>query len=120
LESGARGLLALPQTLEAQLFPAQVQESVGKIQRAEDQAQLTEEANRFSAEQILPFAAAQDVAALAFGIGGGSATSTTTGSNSNSASPLGGALGGAAIGGSIGGPYGAAIGAAAGALMAIL
>lgn len=121
LEAGARGLLALPQTLQAQLFPAQVTQAVGQQQRAEDQAVLTEEANRFFAEQILPFSAAQDVANLAFGIGGGTSTTTGTASQGRSSiSPFSGALGGAALGGSIGGPWGAGIGAVAGLLAGLL
>ena len=42
---------------------------------------LTEEANNFMLEQLMPFLIAQDVANLAFGIPGGSTISTSTQKN---------------------------------------
>ena len=52
---------------------------VGDAQQAQDQAKLTEEADKFMAEQMLPFAQLQDVAALTFGMPGGGTMSTSTG-----------------------------------------
>jgi len=119
LDAMARALLVSPQTANLGFLPAQGVEAVGAQRQGLEQQQLNEQVQRFFAEQTLPFAAAQDVAQLAFGIGGGSTESTSTrpGAQSN---PLGGALGGAAMGAQIGsmfGPgYGTAIGAGLGGL----
>jgi len=59
------------------LLPGATLEAVGAQQRGLEQAQLSEQAQRFMSEQILPFLQAQEVAALASGIPGG--TTTTIG-----------------------------------------
>ncbi len=78
LDALTKALVFAPTTAQFQLLPAQIQEAVGAQRQQLAQQQLSEEAQRFIAEQLLPFSAAQDVAALAFGIGGGSSVTTST------------------------------------------
>lgn len=67
------------------LLPAQLLEAVGGQQQAMKQAQLSEAVQRFVNQQMIPFSVAQDVAAMAFGMPGGSTKSTSTGGQSNGA-----------------------------------
>lgn len=60
------------------LLPAQLKESVGAQQQALQQAQLSEKVQKFVNSQMIPFSAAQDVAAMAFGMPGGTTNSTST------------------------------------------
>ncbi len=78
LSAGTQALSTVPGTAQTTLQPAQVGASVGEAQRALQQAQLQEEAQRFGAEQLKAFAPAQAAAGVAFGIPGGSTTSTGT------------------------------------------
>lgn len=64
--------------LSQSLLPAQLRESVGKQKQMMEQARLSEQAQRFVSEQMIPFAVAQDVAAMAFGMPGGTTKSTST------------------------------------------
>lgn len=80
-----------PEIAKLAFLPGMTMEAVGAMGQQENQARLTEQANRFTQEQMLPFLQAQDVAQLAFGIGGGSSTSTATGQNPSN--PVGTALG---------------------------
>ena len=57
-------------------LPGMTAEGIGSIIRQDEQARLSELADRFTTEQMLPILQAQDIANLAFGIGGGSATTT--------------------------------------------
>lgn len=59
------------------LLPAQLTESVGKQQQTLNQAQLSEKVQKYVSEQMIPFAVAQDVASMAFGMPGGSTKSTS-------------------------------------------
>lgn len=128
LDAFTKALYAAPQTAQLSLLPAQIQEAVGSQQQQLSQAQLSETIQKYINEQLIPFSAAQDVASLAFGIGGGSSTTTATGSaaggsSSPFASGLGGAAGGAALGGTIGSAIpgiGTGIGAGVGALAGLL
>lgn len=122
LEASTRSLLAAPQTAALALEPARITESVGAQQRAEQQARINEEVQKFMANQLLPFAATQEVAGLAFGMPGGSVASTATGPGLTQPSYGQRALGGAATGASLGamfGPWGAGIGAGVGALASL-
>lgn len=77
--NAAIGTIAnFPDLLNAMMLPAQAVEAVGTQQQQQQQALLSEQAQRFMAEQLLPFSVAQDIAALAFGIPGGSTTTTST------------------------------------------
>jgi len=78
LDAMVKSLFAAPATQELALQPSSIQEAVGIQRRADEQTRLSEEANRFLSEQLIPFATAQDVAALAFGIPGGKVTSTAS------------------------------------------
>lgn len=69
-------LAASPSLANLAFLPGMTLEGLGSSERQLEQSRLTEAANRFSTEQMLPFLQAQDVANLAFGIGGGSATTT--------------------------------------------
>lgn len=123
LQEAVRSLFASPSLPGLALAPATVTGGVGAQQRGLEQAQLSEEAQRYLAEQLLPFAAAQDVAALAFGFPGGTVTSTGTfdrpggGLGSLISGGLGGAASGAALGGAFGQP---GAGAGVGGLLGVL
>lgn len=99
LDAYTRGLALAPTVAQMQLQPGVVLEGVGAQQQSLEQAQLSEEAQRYLSEQVLPFSVAQDVAALAFGIGGGKSVSQSNASGS--ASPLSSAAGIASIGASL-------------------
>jgi len=79
LEQGSRSLFAAPQLANLALSPAKILESVGFQQQQQDQALLTEEAQRFVTEQMIPFLVAQEVANIAFGIPGGTLNSEVQG-----------------------------------------
>lgn len=79
LEQGTRALFAAPTLADLALRPASVVESVGNLQRQLEQAQLTEESDRFLADQMIPFLVAQDVANLAFGAPSGTSSVTQGG-----------------------------------------
>jgi len=68
-----------PSLANMALLPSQVTEAVGSQRQSEAQARLSEMVQRYLSEQMIPFSAAQDVAALAFGMPGGSTASTSTG-----------------------------------------
>lgn len=74
--SAIQSLTASPSLAQLAFLPGMTMEGVGAMDQSMDQARLTEQANRFSTEQMLPFLQAMDVANLAFGIGGGSATTS--------------------------------------------
>lgn len=78
LDAMVKALFAAPQTAQLPFTSPGAIEAVGAQRRALEQAQLSEEAQRFISEQLIPFATAQDVAALAFGLPGGQITSTST------------------------------------------
>lgn len=77
LDAMTRALFAAPSTAQLQFLPTAATGAVGAQRQQMEQALLSEEAQRFISEQLIPFATAQDVAALAFGIPGGSVTSTS-------------------------------------------
>ncbi|KKL95599.1 hypothetical protein LCGC14_1852920 [marine sediment metagenome] len=126
LDLFGRALFAAPGTAQLGLLPTQIQEAVGLQQQQQQQRLLTEEAQRFVNAQLIPFAAAQDVAGLAFGFPGGQATSVTSGDAGGGfsiQSGIRGALSGAASGAVIGSlvpGVGTGIGAGLGALAGLL
>ena len=77
LDAMVKALFAAPQTAQLPFVQPGAVEAVGTQRQLRAQAQLSEEAQRFLSEQLIPFATAQDVAALAFGFPGGKVTSTT-------------------------------------------
>jgi len=77
LDAMTRALFAAPATAGLQFLPTAATGAVGAQRQQLEQSLLSEEAQRFISEQLIPFATAQDVAALAFGIPGGSVTSTS-------------------------------------------
>lgn len=64
--------------LQQSLLPAQLKENVGMQQQMMEQAQLSEKIQKYISGQMIPFSAAQDVAAMAFGMPGGTTRSTGT------------------------------------------
>jgi flavodoxin len=113
MDNVLRSIFASSDVGQLGLLPAQVRSAVGAEQQGMEQAKLSEQASRFSTEQMIPFLAAQDVAGLAYGLPGGptSSSGTTPGQN-----PLGGllGLGGMGLGYALGGPMGGFLGGAAG------
>ena len=120
LGEGTRSLFAAPALGDLALQPANVLGGVGFQQRQLEQAQLFEEADRFTTEEILEFLISQEVAQLAFGIPGGTVTSTfDQGGGGGGILPILLTLGGGAIGGIFGGPPGAIAGASIGSQLAV-
>lgn len=78
LAGAGQFMQALPEILQTGTLPAQLVSTVGEQQQAMQQALLNEQVQRFINEQLIPFSAAQDVAALAFGMPAGSQTSQAT------------------------------------------
>lgn len=60
------------------LLPAQMTEAVGAQRQSLAQAQLNERVQKFINQQMIPFAVAQDVASMAFGMPGGTTRSSST------------------------------------------
>lgn len=75
---------ALPEILRTGTLPAELVSAVGEQEQGMQQALLNEQVQRFINEQLIPFSAAQDVAALAFGMPAGSQTSQATTSGGGS------------------------------------
>lgn len=63
--------------LQQTTVPAQALAAVGGQNQAMSQAQLSEQVQKFINAQLIPFAAAQDVAAMAFGMPGGTTKSVS-------------------------------------------
>lgn len=78
LDAMTRTLGMQPQLAQMSLLPGTAVEAVGSSRRALQQAQIAEQASRFMQEQMMPFLQAQQVAALAQGVPGGSVTSQGT------------------------------------------
>lgn len=77
--AGAAGTLGnAGNILQQTTLPATTLGAVGGQQQAMAQAQLSEQVQKYINEQLIPFAAAQDVAAMAFGMPGGSTKSVST------------------------------------------
>lgn len=126
VREATRALFAAPSIAAAQTLPAQILGAVGAQRREVEQAKLQEQQQRFLAEQIIPFAVAQDVAGLAFGFPG---ARTTSEAEFPGISPLQAALAGGSLGLLGAGAFGAsplvtagagAGGAGIGALLALL
>lgn len=118
LGEGTRSLFAAPQLADLALAPATITGAVGFQEQQQEQALLSEEAQRFATEQIIPFLVAQEIANLAFGIPGGTLTSEASGGGGTN--PFSAALAGAGIGATVGGPIGAGVGGIGGLLASIL
>lgn len=86
-----QSLAQTPELAGLSLVPGQVVESLGASDRALRAQKLQEQSSKFTTKQMLPFMKAQDVANLAFGMGGG--TATTTGSQGGRFDPFGTAMG---------------------------
>lgn len=78
LSATLEGLEAAPAVAGLQFAGPQALEAVGTQRQMLAQSRLSEEAQRFISEQLIPFSAAQDVAALAFGMPGGQTSTTGT------------------------------------------
>jgi len=95
LDAMVKALFAAPQTAQLPFVGPAAIEAVGAQRQQVSQAQLSEQAQRFLSEQLIPFSVAQDVAALAFGIPGGTVTSNASrpGGGSNVLGQILGTLG---------------------------
>ena len=76
LDAALKSLALNPSLAQLAFLPGMTMEGIGQSEQNLAQSKLSEESQKFSTEQMLPFMQAQDVANLAFGIGGGGATST--------------------------------------------
>lgn len=116
LTAQGTALAFLPQTQQAQMFPATALSAVGQDVQQQQQQIINDAVAKWNWEQGLPAAKLQQYANMVTGAtGGGSTTSTGTQPTARS-NPLMGALGGAALGFSVGGPWGAAAGGLIGLL----
>lgn len=122
LDNATKAQALGPTVLGATTYPSQILSAVGDQQYGMEQAQLTDEVQRYFNEQLLPFLAAKEAAGVAFGVPSGIST-TDASLPASSINPVMGGLGGAATGAAIGsmfGPgYGTAIGAGIGGLAGI-
>lgn len=84
---GARGysnlalqaMMQAPQLGDFMLQPGKVQSAIAGQDRALTSANLREQNERFTMQQMLPFMKAQDIASLAFGMPGGKGVTSTSG-----------------------------------------
>lgn len=122
LDNATKAQALGPTLLGTTTYPSQILSAVGDQQYGMEQAQLTDEVQRYFNEQLLPFLAAKEAAGVAFGVPSGIST-TDASLPASSINPVMGGLGGAATGAAIGsmfGPgYGTAIGAGIGGLAGI-
>lgn len=120
-----QGLTALGQSSaltngvqQAQLAPGQIINQIGQQRTADQQAQLSDQVNRYNYQQNLPYTMISDYLSLLNGAQGGQTTSQQSGGGGSNRAM--GALGGAGTGAMIGSAFapgiGTAIGAGAGAL----
>jgi hypothetical protein len=75
LGAATQGLTLSPSLAQLAYLPGMTKEAIGGLEQREQQALLSEEADRFTTEQMLPFMQGQDIAQLAFGMPGGTASS---------------------------------------------
>ncbi len=119
LDAMLRGVALSPQTGQLLLAPSGVVSAVGADQQAMNQAQLTDEVNRWNFEQNAPWnELAQYGQLITGGFGGTSTTSAPSPERNTLMGAAGGALSGAALAQMVGGPVG--WGAGIGALIGIL
>lgn len=78
-----QGLNLLPQTMQAELFPSLVTSGVGDVRRGLEQAQLSEEAQRWNYQNLFPLLIGQQYANILAGLPGASTTTTATGPQPN-------------------------------------
>ncbi len=91
LNAALQSLSLSPNLAQLAFMPGMTMEGIGQLGQNTQQQLISEAANRFTTQQMLPFLQAQDIANLAFGIGGGSAT--TTAQQNAAFDPIGTGLG---------------------------
>lgn len=89
LGAGQQAQAFMPELAQLSLMPSQILDAVGQQQQRQQQLILSDEINRYQQEQMLPFLLAQDIANMAMGLPGGTATTN----QSTKKSPLEIALG---------------------------
>ena len=121
LDAMTRALGLLPQTAQAINIPASTVGAVGDVRQNLNQAQLTEQVQRWLYEQNLPLEMAQSIIGLISGIPGGTTTATGQAPGASGLQKgLGGASTGAALGNLLLPGVGALPGAALGSLIGFL
>ena len=123
LQAQTQGLGLTPQTQASQLFGSGVQGAVGAQQRGLEQAQLSEQQQRETLQQLLPLLQSQQLFGLLAGTPGAQGVTEVQGAQAGGPGALQGGLGGASAGASIGslfGPMGTGIGAIGGGLLGAL
>lgn len=78
LNAALQSLSQSPSLAQLAFVPGMTLEGIGEQERQFEQARVSEEANRYLTEQMIPFLQAQDVASLAFGIPAGSTVAKST------------------------------------------
>ncbi len=120
LGAQVQGLGLSPQIQAGQLFGSGVQGAVGAQQRGLDQAQLSEQQQRDTLQQLLPLLQSQQLFGLLAGTPGSQGVTEVQGAQAGSPGIAQSAVGGAAAGGAVGGVPGALIGGGLGGLLAAL
>lgn len=120
LDAYTRGLALAPQTAGLQYGPGAALAGVGTAQRAQTQAEIDAEMQRFIENNYGDLLLAQQVAGTAFGIPVAKGVTETQGGTSPLLQALGGGASGAALGSLVAPGVGTGVGAGLGALLAFL
>lgn len=123
LGAQVQGLGLSPQIQAGQLFGSGVQGAVGAQQRGLEQAQLGEQQQRETLQQLLPLLQSQQLFGLLAGTPGAEGVTSVQGATPEGPGALQAGLGGAATGASLGsafGPIGTGVGAIGGGLLGAL
>ena len=123
LGAQVQGLGLSPQVQAGQLFGPGVQGAVGAQQRGLEQAQLSEQQQRETLQQLLPLLQSQQLFGLLAGTPGAQGVTEVQGSQAGGPGAIQGALGGAASGAALGSFFpgiGTGIGAIGGGLLGAL
>jgi hypothetical protein len=120
LQAQGQAFGQLPTVQAAGLFGPGVQGAVGAQQRGLEQAQLSEQQQRQTLEQLLPLLQSQQLFGLLAGTPGATGVTSVQGAQPSGPGLLQAGLGGASVGGSVGGVPGAFIGGGLGLLGSLL
>ncbi len=120
LGAQVQGLGLTPQTQAGQLFGPGIQGAVGAQQRGLEQAQLGEQQQRETLQQLLPLLQSQQLFGLLAGTPGAQGQTTVQGAQAGGPGLVASGIGGASVGGTVGGVPGALVGGGLGILGSLL
>lgn len=117
LEALARGTALAPSVAQSMLMPSQVYSGVGAEQQAMNQAQLSDQVNRWNYEQQLPWQELSNYMSIVQGNYGGTSSTMQSSQQNPLTSAMMGGLGGAAMGSLVPGFGGSLLTGGGGALL---